>query len=76
MVWPLVARAQQPTLPVVGFLNASANAFPDRMCAFHQGLRQTDYVEGQNVTIEYRFAGGQNDRVPALVPNLSVVRSG
>ena len=70
-IWPFVARAQQPALPAVGFLNsASANAFPDRMRAFHQGLRQTDYVEGQNVTIEYRFAGGQNDRVPALVAEL------
>ena len=69
--WPLKAHAQQPALPVVGFLNsASANAFPDRMRAFHQGLRETGYVEGQNVTIEYRFADGQNDRVPALAAEL------
>jgi putative tryptophan/tyrosine transport system substrate-binding protein len=69
--WPLKAHAQRPALPVVGFLNsASANAFPDRMRAFHQGLRETGYVEGQNVTIEYRFADGQNDRVPALAAEL------
>src|SRR5262245_7041849 len=69
--WPLTAHAQQPTLPVVGFLNsASANAFPDRMRAFHQGLREIGYVEGQNVTMEYRFADGQNDRVPALAAEL------
>jgi putative ABC transport system substrate-binding protein len=69
--WPLTAHAQQPALPVVGFLNsASANAFPDRMRAFHRGLRETGYVEGQNVTMEYRFADGQNDRVPALAAEL------
>jgi putative ABC transport system substrate-binding protein len=69
--WPLKAHAQQPALPVVGFLNsASANAFPDRMRAFHQGLRETGYVEEQNVMIEYRFADGQNDRVPALAAEL------
>jgi putative ABC transport system substrate-binding protein len=69
--WPLTAHAQQPALPVVGFLNsASANAFPDRMRAFHQGLRETGYVEGQNVTMEYRFANGQNDRVPVLAAEL------
>jgi putative tryptophan/tyrosine transport system substrate-binding protein len=68
---PLRAHAQQPPLPVVGFLNsASADAFPDRMRAFHQGLREAGYVEGQNVTIEYRFANGQNDRVPALAAEL------
>ena len=69
--WPLTAHAQQPALPVVGFLNsASANAFPDRMRAFHRGLRETGYVEGQNVTMEYRFADGQNERVPALAAEL------
>ena len=68
---PLTTHAQQQALPVVGFLNsASANAFPDRMRAFHQGLREAGYVEGQNVTMEYRFADGQNDRVPALAAEL------
>jgi putative ABC transport system substrate-binding protein len=70
--WPLGARAQQQaTLPVIGFLqSASADVNVHRLRAFLQGLKETDYVEGENVTIEYRWAEGQNDRMPALAADL------
>jgi putative ABC transport system substrate-binding protein len=65
--WPLAARAQQPAMPVIGFLrDASLPAF-DRVTAFHQGMKETGYVEGQNVVIEHRSAEGQTDRLPLLV---------
>src|SRR5215831_10389484 len=64
---PLVARAQQPTMPVLGFLSSgSADAFAHRVRAFHQGLKEAGYVDGENVTTVYRWADGQNDRLPAL----------
>jgi putative ABC transport system substrate-binding protein len=69
--WPLAARAQQPAMPVVGFLDGvSADASPDRLRAFRQGLGETGYVEGQNVTVEYHLLGGQFDRLPALMADL------
>ena len=69
--WPLAARAQQPALPVIGLLEpTSPDAFADRLRAFRQGLKDTGYVEGENVAIEYRWAENQSDRLPALADEL------
>jgi len=69
--WPLAARAQQPAMPVVGFLNsASPEAFPDRLRAFHRGLKDTGFVEGENVAIVYRWGENQIDRLPELAADL------
>jgi putative ABC transport system substrate-binding protein len=69
--WPLAARAQQPALPVVGFVHAgSADASADRVGAFRKGLSETGYVEGQNVTVENHPLEGQYDRLPALMADL------
>jgi putative tryptophan/tyrosine transport system substrate-binding protein len=69
--WSRAARAQPPAMPVIGFLSASwPDLFPGRVRAFREGLDETGYSRGRNITIEYRWAEGQNNRLPALAADL------
>jgi putative tryptophan/tyrosine transport system substrate-binding protein len=70
--WPLVTRAQQPTMPVIGFLSSASREIDDvrRLPPFRQGLKETGFIEGQNVAIEYRGADDRIDRLPALATDL------
>jgi ABC-type uncharacterized transport system substrate-binding protein len=69
--WPIAARAQQASIPVVGFINAaSAQNYTRQLAAFLKGLGESGYVDGRNVAVEYRWAEGQNDRLPAMAADL------
>jgi putative tryptophan/tyrosine transport system substrate-binding protein len=71
VAWPPMARAQQPAMPVVGFINAgTADASTRRVAAFRKGLSEAGYAEGQNVMVEYRWLEGHYERLPAVVADL------
>jgi putative ABC transport system substrate-binding protein len=74
--WPVVARAQQAAVPVVGFLmpQSADDDYKDVTVPFFEGLKETGYVEGQNVAVEYRYADNQYDRLPSLAADLVRLR--
>ena len=73
--WPLTVRAQQPAMPVVGYLGIETpELYASRLRAFREGLGSTGYEEGRNVVIDYRWAEGHNDRLPAWRPILFAIR--
>ena len=75
VTWPVRARAQQPAMPVIGFVSSSTlEGSQSSIAAFHRGLGEVGYVEGRNVAIEYRVAEDHLDRLPALASELVVVR--
>jgi hypothetical protein len=75
VVWPLVARAQQRAMPVIGYLNkGSPESDVPRLTGLRRGLNQTGYIEGRNLVIEYRWAGNQADQLPALATDLVQLR--
>ena len=75
VAWPVAARAQQTTMPVIGYLNpGSPESDTSRLTGLRRGLNESGYVEGQNLVIEYRWAGNQADRLPALAADLVRLR--
>ena len=70
--WPFALRAEQPVLPVVGFIRDGSAAPPRRVAAFRKGLNETGYVEGQNVRVEYHWLQAQHERLPPLIADLGI----